>query len=167
MTNQKLKNKIIDCIINTFADDKYGIGETLFIEEAEKLADALIAAGLKFDTVVSHTATFDLMQEEHINDLERRLGEYEQKVEFGELVEPVWFISFMNNLPCYGRVIGYQEDSGFVISCPDCLISAEKNIPFKGRSRRSACGGERWINTKIFIKLYAKGDLIKKIRWKL
>lgn len=79
MTNEELKNKIIDCIINTFADDKYGIRETLFIEEAEKLANALIAAGLNFGTIVSHTATFDLTQQEQINRLEREVAELKEK----------------------------------------------------------------------------------------
>ena len=32
----------------------------------------------------------------------------------------------MNDLPCYGRVIGYQEDSGFVMECTNCMISAKE-----------------------------------------
>ena len=57
---------------------------------------------------------------------EKEIDEYKRKIEYGKLVEPVWFISFINDLPCYGRVIGYQEDSGFVMDCTDCMISAKE-----------------------------------------
>lgn len=58
---------------------------------------------------------------------EKELAEFKEKVKFGTLVEPIWFISHMNGLPCYGRVIGYEGDgSGFVVECKDCLISAQK-----------------------------------------
>lgn len=43
------------------------------------IVDALIAAGLKFDTVVSHTATFNLAQQEQINRLEREVAELKEK----------------------------------------------------------------------------------------
>ena len=42
--------------------------------EDEAIANALIAAGLKFDRNISYTATFNLAQLERINDLERRLA---------------------------------------------------------------------------------------------
>ena len=63
---------------------------------------------------------------ERLEKAEKEIDEYKRKIEYGKLVEPVWFISFMNDLPCYGRVIGYQEDSGFVMQCSDCMISAKK-----------------------------------------
>ena len=63
---------------------------------------------------------------ERLEKAEKEIDEYKRKIEYGKLVEPVWFISFMNDLPCYGRVIGYQEDSGFVMECSDCMISAKK-----------------------------------------
>lgn len=39
-------------------------------------------------------------------------------------VEPIWFISWINKLVCCGKVIGYDERSGFVIVCGNDLISA-------------------------------------------
>ena len=63
---------------------------------------------------------------ERLDKTEKEIDEYKRKIKYGELVEPVWFISFMNDLPCYGRVIGYQEDSGFVMDCADSMISAKK-----------------------------------------
>lgn len=63
---------------------------------------------------------------ERLDKTEKEIDEYKRKIKYGELVEPVWFISFMNDLPCYGRVIGYQEDSGFVMQCSDCMISAKR-----------------------------------------
>ena len=63
---------------------------------------------------------------ERLEKAEKEIDEYKRKIEYGKLVEPVWFISFMNGLPCYGRVIGYQEDSGFVMDCTDCMISAKE-----------------------------------------
>ena len=63
---------------------------------------------------------------ERLDKTEKEIDEYKRKIKYGKLVEPVWFISFMNDLPCYGRVIGYQEDSGFVMECADSMISAKK-----------------------------------------
>lgn len=63
---------------------------------------------------------------ERLDKTEKEIDEYKRKIKYGKLVEPVWFISFLNGLPCYGRVIGYQEDSGFVMQCSDCMISAKK-----------------------------------------
>lgn len=63
---------------------------------------------------------------ERLEKAEKEIDEYKRKIEYGKLVEPVWFISLMNDLPCYGRVIGYQEDSGYVMDCTDCMISAKE-----------------------------------------
>lgn len=63
---------------------------------------------------------------ERLEKAKKEIDEYQNKIEYGKLVEPIWFLSFMNDLPCYGRVIGYQEDSGFVIECTDCMISAKE-----------------------------------------
>lgn len=134
------REKIIEIIKRNGTYNGRSLSFDYYVIQPDDLADALIAAGLKFDTVVSHTATFDLAQQEQINRLERdnaalrerlekaekEIDEYKRKIEYGKLVEPVWFISFMNDLPCYGRVIGYQEDSGFVMECSDCMISAKK-----------------------------------------
>lgn len=133
MTNEELKEKIVGILDNNIRWQPYyyisrGI---VYEDDLKEIADALIAAGLRFGENL--TATFDHMALEREHELERRLAEaekeideYKRKIEYGKLVEPVWFISFMNDLPCYGRVIGYQEDSGFVMQCSDCMISAKK-----------------------------------------
>lgn len=81
MTNEELKKKIVEMLFITGqTNDKYCDGKRFIVDEemADNLADALIAAGLKFDTVVSHTATFDLAQQEYINSLERQVAELEE-----------------------------------------------------------------------------------------
>lgn len=75
---------------------------------------------------VSNLNSENTFLRERLEKAEKEIDGYKRKIEYGKLVEPVWFISFMNDLPCYGRVIGYQEDSGFVMQCSDCMISAKK-----------------------------------------
>ena len=131
MTNEELKKKIVEVVLNSEITGIQIRAITGGVSTANSIADALIAAGLRFGENL--TATFDHMAFEREHELERRLveaekeiEEYKRKIEYGKLVEPVWFISLMNDLPCYGRVIGYQEDSGFVMQCSDCMISAKK-----------------------------------------
>ena len=73
MTNDELKKKIMDAINAT------DISVTLRRDDISILSDALIKAGLKFDTVVSHTATFDMLQQDRINELEKRIAEAEHR----------------------------------------------------------------------------------------
>lgn len=75
---------------------------------------------------VSNLKSENTFLRERLEKTEKEIDEYKRKIKYGKLVEPVWFISFMNDLPCYGRVIGYQEDSGFVMDCADSMISAKK-----------------------------------------
>ena len=82
------------------------------------------AATLKI--YIDHLESENAALRERLEKAETKIDEYENKIEYGKLVDPVWFISFMNDLPCYGRVIGYQEDSGFVMECTDCMISAKE-----------------------------------------
>ena len=88
MTKEELKKKIVE-VIREFRDSKpivpndYGL-QIISGSTDRELADALIAAGLKFDTIVSHTATFDLMQQEQINSLERRCAQAEHRAEVAE-----------------------------------------------------------------------------------
>ena len=88
MTQEELKKKIVE-VIREFRDSKpivpndYGL-QIISGSTDRELADALIAAGLKFDTIVSHTATFDLMQQEQINSLERRCAQAEHRAEVSE-----------------------------------------------------------------------------------
>lgn len=85
MTEQELKDKIVADIIPIIETaDEFMIIKTMSEKPsarkvAERIADALIAAGLKFDTIVSHTATFDTMQQDRINELEKRIAEAEHR----------------------------------------------------------------------------------------
>ena len=54
------------------------------------------------------------------------LSEYRTKIENGTLVDCIWFISWINETVCRGQVIGYEEDSGFVILTNGSMISADK-----------------------------------------
>ena len=93
MTNDELKKKILG-ILDQATGDWYEKDDGLFAEgytpeEGDNrfkafIADALIKAGLKFDTVVSHTATFDLSQMERINKLESQAAEAEHRARVAE-----------------------------------------------------------------------------------
>ena len=79
MNNDERKKKIIEILEETeyeWTEEKNGYILQIFYD---KLADALIAAGLNFGTIVSHTATFDLTQQEQINRLEREVAELKEK----------------------------------------------------------------------------------------
>lgn len=78
MTEQELKKKIVD-VINV-AD----ISVVLRRNDIIILADALIAAGLKFDVNYSFTAAFNSVQAERERDLERRLTAAEHRAEVAE-----------------------------------------------------------------------------------
>lgn len=91
MTNEELKKKIVE-VLNTLQDYGYKsyMVNNLMTGEIKmdshqvvnnRIADALIAVGLKFDTVISHTATFDLMQQERINELEAENAEFKEKAQ--------------------------------------------------------------------------------------
>ena len=55
-----------------------------------------------------------------------RLAELEDEIEQGRLVNCIWFISWLNEEVCCGQVIGYEEDSGFVILTNNSMVSADK-----------------------------------------
>lgn len=84
MTNEEIKETIVYIATTRTFTDSFGEEMGIDIEVAKGLADALIAAGLRFDTIVSHTATFDLMQQEQINSLERRCAQAEHRAEVSE-----------------------------------------------------------------------------------
>lgn len=54
------------------------------------------------------------------------LAELEDKIEQGKLVDCIWFISWLSENVCWGQVVGYEEDSGFVILTNSSMISADK-----------------------------------------
>lgn len=83
MTNEELKKQIIGILLPIIKSDKISCNEENACErcwfpceinrETDKLADALIAAGLRFGENL--TATFDRMALEREHELERRLAE--------------------------------------------------------------------------------------------
>lgn len=85
MTNEELKKKICKIIADNYLPKEMPDRlEDYKLYRFKRAADALIAEGLKFDTIVSHTATFDLMQQEYINSLERRCAQAEHRAEVSE-----------------------------------------------------------------------------------
>lgn len=86
MINEELKNKIVKVLketINWTTDYSIPIG-IVYKSELDNIADALIAAGLKFDVNYSFTAAFNSVQAERERDLERRLTAAEHRAEVAE-----------------------------------------------------------------------------------
>ena len=73
MTNEELKKKIVEIIINAIWKDAEADYDSTDETEAGSIADALIAAGLRFGENL--TATFDHIALEREHELERRLAE--------------------------------------------------------------------------------------------
>lgn len=84
MANEELKNKIVDVAISQVWTDSFGDEIVIDREVAGAFADALIAAGLKFDVNYSFTAAFNSVQAERERDLERRLTAAEHRAEVAE-----------------------------------------------------------------------------------
>lgn len=70
--------------------------------------------------------------------------ELENKINNGELVDAIWFKSWINGQICCGSVIGYS-DGCFVIACGDDLISANKIYTSREQARY---GLDKKINKK-------------------
>ena len=79
MTNDELQKKISEIIDGSVDDwatrDRRGRIQV----HVSTIADILVKAGLKFDASISHTATFDLLQQNRINELEKRIAEAEHR----------------------------------------------------------------------------------------
>lgn len=84
MTEQELKDKIVNTAISNVWKDCYGDEVVIDRAVAEQIADALIAVGLKFDVSYSFTAAFNSVQTERERDLERRLTAAEHRAERAE-----------------------------------------------------------------------------------
>lgn len=84
MTEQELRDKIVNIAISTVWKDCYGDEVVIDRAVAKQFADALIAAGLKFDVNYSFTAAFNNAQAERERDLERRLTAAEHRAEVAE-----------------------------------------------------------------------------------
>ena len=84
MTNDELQKKISEIIDGSVDDwatrDRRGRIQV----HVSTIADILVKAGLKFDASISHTATFDLLQQNRINELEKRIAEAERRAEVAE-----------------------------------------------------------------------------------
>lgn len=84
MTEQELKDKIVNTAISNVWKDCYGDEVVIDRAFAEQIADALIAVGLIFDVSYSFTAAFNSVQTERERDLERRLTAAEHRAEVAE-----------------------------------------------------------------------------------
>lgn len=84
MTNGELQKKISEIIDGSVDDwatrDRRGRIQV----HVSTIADILVKAGLKFDASISHTATIDMMQQDRINELERRVAEFKHRAEVAE-----------------------------------------------------------------------------------
>ena len=74
----------------------------------------------------------------------KKAVELENKINNGELVDAIWFKSWINGQICCGSVIGYS-DGCFVIACGDDLISANKIYTSREQARY---GLDKKINKK-------------------
>ena len=84
MTNDDLEKKIAE-IIDSSVDDWATRDRRGRIQvHVSTIADILVKAGLKFDASISHTATFDLLQQNRINELEKRIAEAEHRAAMAE-----------------------------------------------------------------------------------
>lgn len=90
------------------------------MKEYKRLTDSETAVMLK-NTEGSSWDSEDMEAQRYI-----RLAEFEDKIEQGRLVDCIWFISWLNETVCCGQVIGYEEDSGFVILTNGSMISSDK-----------------------------------------
>lgn len=126
MTNEELKRKIVE-VIREFRDSKpivpngYGL-QIISGSTDRELADALIAEGLKFDTVVSHTATFDLMQQKQINSLERRCAQAEYRAARAERAFKIYLKDTPECEECIDRMNGVCNAN--IEEKADCANSA-------------------------------------------
>ena len=84
MTEQELRDKIVEIAISTVWKDCYGDEVVIDRAVAEQFADAIIAAGLKFDVSYSFTAAFNSVQAEREHDLERNLTLTERRADIAE-----------------------------------------------------------------------------------
>lgn len=85
MTEREKIIKVIDEWANKAVKANKFDGASVYNpHNAAGLADALIAAGLKFDRNISYTATLNLAQLERINYFEKRLAKAEHRAEVAE-----------------------------------------------------------------------------------
>lgn len=103
MTEYDLKAKICDILYGVdFACGRENCTSCGFsamgYEECKnaRKASVLIKEGLKFDTVVSHAATIDMMQQDRINELEKRIAMMEHRAERAEKA----LEKFAENITC-------------------------------------------------------------------
>lgn len=101
----------------------------------------LVADGVVSQEPVNYDAATPKMYIAHLEAenaaLRERLKkavELENKINNGELVDAIWFKSWINGQICCGSVIGYS-DGCFVIACGDDLISANKIYTSREQAR--------------------------------
>ena len=137
MTNEELKKKIVDILVNCKSQEcavEYcatSEGNPCIEHCREKeQADALIAAGLRFGE--NFTATFDLMALEREHELERRLAEAEHRAEVAEkaLKDCIDYYSYSGLCPVldcnYNKACWRKECTSDIEKC--FMIQAEKEL---------------------------------------
>ena len=123
MTNDELKKKIVE-IIDSSVDDWATHDRRGRIQvHVSTIANILVKAGLNFGTVVSHTATFDTMQQDRINELEKRIAEAEHRAGMAERALSCLARSFAEAMSKNGNA-QYLAD-GFI---EDAYRQAEKEL---------------------------------------
>ena len=123
MTNDDLEKKIAE-IIDSSVDDWATRDRRGRIQvHVTTIADILVKAGLKFDTVVSHTATFDMLQQDRINELEKRIAESEHRAVRAERAVRFLAKSFAEAM-CKNGNAQYLAD-GFI---KDAYTQAKKEL---------------------------------------
>lgn len=134
MNNEELKNKIVEILKKAMEPIEYG-GDGEHAPEVhypteEEIADALIAAGLRFGE--NFTATFDLMALEREHELERRLAEAEHRAEVAEkaLKDCIDYYSYSGLCPVldcnYNKACWRKECTSDIEKC--FMIQAEKEL---------------------------------------
>ena len=133
MTNEELKKQIIGILLPIIKSDKISCNEENACErcwfpceinrETDKLADALIAAGLRFGENL--TATFDHMALEREHELERRAEIAERAL--NDCVEYYSYSALCPVLDCnYNKACWRKECTSDIVEC--FKIQAEEEL---------------------------------------
>lgn len=140
MNNDELRSKICKIIADNYLPKEMPDRlEDYKLYRFARAADALIAAGLKFGTVVSHTATFNIAQQERINELER-----ENSVLRNRLAEAADFGL---------DVCGYPDCAGDdSVGIPPCPMWRDGDVDDSGNIVKGHCELAAW--NKELLRVY-------------
>lgn len=111
-------------------EDKIESGEIDYVADRGKQIACLTAENTELRATLSKMETV----EKELRERLEKAVELENKINNGELVDAIWFKSWVNGKICCGSVIGYS-DGCFVIACGDDLISANKIYTSREQAR--------------------------------